>query len=84
MGRDEWVKWVNSLTVTNEQDKGFFMNPAYRFPKHPGVPGQPVDRADLEVIEGMPVKSYITSPAEGKSARPSITCAGWLGREKSE
>lgn len=60
-----WVKWVTSLTVSNEQDSGFFMNPAYRYPKHPGVPGQPVDKADLEVIEGMPVKSYITGPEDG-------------------
>ncbi len=80
-----WVKWVNSLMVSNEQDKGFFMNPAYRFPKHPGVPGQPVDRADLEVIEGMPVKSYITSPAEGEKMHgPSITLRGmaWAGEER--
>jgi sulfite oxidase len=55
-----WVKWVNSLSVDNEPDRGFFMNPAYRFPKHAVAPGTPVNPADLEVIEAMPVKSYIT------------------------
>jgi len=80
-----WVKWVNSLTVANEQDQGFFMNPAYRFPKHPGAPGQPVDKADLEVIEGMPVKSYITGPADGDKVRMgTITLRGmaWAGEER--
>jgi DMSO/TMAO reductase YedYZ molybdopterin-dependent catalytic subunit len=79
-----WVKWVNSLSVSNEQDQGFFMNPAYRYPKHPGLPGQPVDRADLEVIEGMPVKSYITGPSDGdKISMPATTLRGmaWAGEE---
>ena len=80
-----WVKWVNSLTVSNEQDQGFFMNPAYRFPKHPGLPGQPVDKADLEVIEGMPVKSYITGHADGDKLRLGPTTLrgmAWAGEER--
>lgn len=80
-----WVKWVNALTVTNEQDQGFFMNPAYRFPKHPGLPGQPVDKADLEVIEGMPVKSYITGHADGGKIRLAPTILrgmAWAGEER--
>jgi DMSO/TMAO reductase YedYZ molybdopterin-dependent catalytic subunit len=80
-----WVKWVNSLIVSNEQDKGFFMDPAYRFPKHPGLPGQPVDRADLEVIEGMPVKSYITAPADGDKlpmAGAVLRGMAWAGEER--
>lgn len=79
-----WVKWVDSLNVTNEPDQGFFMNPAYRFPKHPGVPGQPVDKADLETIEGMPVKSYITGHSDGERIRlASTTLRGmaWAGEE---
>ncbi len=60
-----WVKWVSSIEVANEEDKGFFMNPAYRFPRHPGPPGVPAKPADLEVIEGMPVQSFIMSHADG-------------------
>lgn len=80
-----WVKWVTSVTVSNEQDTGFFMNPAYRFPKHPGPPGQAVDRADLEVIEGMPVKSYITGPADGDKIKMDAPLVlrgmAWAGEE---
>jgi DMSO/TMAO reductase YedYZ molybdopterin-dependent catalytic subunit len=79
-----WVKWVNSLSIANEQDQGFFMNPAYRYPKHPGAPGVPVDKADLEVIEGMPVKSYITGHADGDKiplAAAVLRGMAWAGEE---
>ena len=58
------------------------MNPAYRFPKHPGPPGSPVDAADLEVIEAMPVKSYITGHTDGeKIPLRAVTLRGiaWAG-----
>src|SRR3954449_10328113 len=61
-----WVKWVDQLSVDEKPNNGFYMNPAYRFPKHPGPPGAAVDPADLEVIEAMPVKSYITGHADGE------------------
>jgi DMSO/TMAO reductase YedYZ molybdopterin-dependent catalytic subunit len=61
-----WVKWVNYLSVDQKPNTGFYMNPGYRFPKHPGPPGIPVDPADLEVIEAMPVKSYITGHTDGE------------------
>jgi DMSO/TMAO reductase YedYZ molybdopterin-dependent catalytic subunit len=80
-----WVKWVNSLTIANEPDHGFFMNPAYRFPRHPGVPGAPVDPVDLEVIEGMPVKSYITGPTDGDRvslAGATLRGMAWAGEER--
>lgn len=72
-----WVKWVNSVSIDNEADKGFFMNPAYRFPKHPGPPGLPAKPADLEVIEGMPVQSFIMSHTEGaKVPKTAATLSG--------
>jgi sulfite oxidase len=80
-----WVKWVNSLSVANEQDQGFFMNPAYRFPRHPAAPGAPVDRADLAVIEGMPVKSYITGHTDGDKiplAPTVLRGMAWAGEER--
>ena len=80
-----WVKWVNSIAVADEPDRGFFMDPAYRFPKHPLLPGAPVNRADLEVIEGMPVKSYITGHSDGdKVPFAPVTLRGiaWAGEER--
>jgi sulfite oxidase len=82
-----WVKWVTTLTVANEPDNGFFMNPAYRFPKHPVAPGTAANPADLEMIEAMPVKSYITSPEDqARIATGSTTLRGiaWAGEQRIE
>ena len=80
-----WVKWVTSISVDTEPNRGFFMNPAYRFPKHPLAPGTPVDPADLEVIEGMPVKSFITEPADSQKVPGSglaVRGVAWAGENR--
>jgi DMSO/TMAO reductase YedYZ molybdopterin-dependent catalytic subunit len=80
-----WVKWVNSLSVDNEPEHGFFMNPAYRFPKHAVAPGTPANPADLEVIEAMSVKSYITAPEDGAKiplAPTTLRGMAWAGEER--
>jgi sulfite oxidase len=80
-----WVKWVTTLSVANEPDAGFFMNPAYRFPKHPVAPGATANPNDLEIIEAMPVKSYITSPADqGQIALAATVVRGvaWAGEQR--
>jgi DMSO/TMAO reductase YedYZ molybdopterin-dependent catalytic subunit len=80
-----WVKWVNYLSVDEQPNNGFFMNPGYRFPKHPGPPGTPADPADLEVIEGMPVQSYITGHSDGQNIplQPvNLRGNAWAGEER--
>jgi DMSO/TMAO reductase YedYZ molybdopterin-dependent catalytic subunit len=80
-----WVKWVNSLFVDNEPDHGFFMNPAYRFPKHAVAPGTAANPADLEVIEAMPIKSYITGPEDSAKiplAPTTLRGMAWAGEER--
>jgi DMSO/TMAO reductase YedYZ molybdopterin-dependent catalytic subunit len=56
------VKWVVRISATAQANTGFFMNPGYRYPKYALPPGTPAKPAELEVIEGMPVKSSITAP----------------------
>lgn len=80
-----WVKWVTSLSVDSEPNMGFFMNPAYRFPRYPGMPGMPVNPADLEVIEAMPVKSYITGHTDGEKVGLSgatLRGVAWAGEQR--
>jgi DMSO/TMAO reductase YedYZ molybdopterin-dependent catalytic subunit len=60
-----WVKWVVRLTPTAAMSGGFFMNPGYRYPKYALPPGTGARPEELEVIEGMPVKSTLTAPEEG-------------------
>src|SRR5215472_19100041 len=63
-----WVKWVTRLTPAPQASNGFFMNPGYRYPKYARPPGSPAVAAELEVIEGMPVKSSLTAPEDGSKA----------------
>ncbi len=80
-----WVKWVTNLTVANEPNTGFFMNPGYRFPKHAVAPGTPVNPADLEVIEGMPVKSLIASVSDQQRiplAPARLRGIAWAGEQR--
>jgi DMSO/TMAO reductase YedYZ molybdopterin-dependent catalytic subunit len=81
------VKWVIRISATAQSGTGFFMNPGYRYPKYALPPGSPPKPAELEVIEGMPVKSCITSPEDGtKGTLGSITIRGfaWAGEEAIE
>jgi len=81
------VKWVVRLTVAAEANKGFFMNPGYRYPKYSLPPGTPARPAELEVIEGMPVKSSIVAPEDqSRLTVGSIAIRGfaWAGEEAIE
>ena len=80
-----WVKWVTTISVANEPNTGFFMNPAYRFPEHAVAPGAAANPADLQVIEGMPVKSFITSPTDQEKVPMSgavLRGIAWAGEER--
>ena len=81
------VKWVIRLTAAAEPNKGFFMNPGYRYPKYALPPGTPARPAELEVIMGMPVKSTITAP-EDQSKAPlgpiAIRGFAWAGEQSIE
>jgi sulfite oxidase len=76
------VKWVVRITAAAQQTAGFFMNPGYRYPKYALEPGSAPKPAELEVIEGMPVKSTITVPEDrAKLPLGPVTIRGfaWAG-----
>jgi len=81
------VKWVVRLTAAADANKGFFMNPGYRYPKFALPPGSAPKPAELEVIEGMPVKSTITAPEDQSKAgmaRMTIRGFAWAGENAIE
>jgi DMSO/TMAO reductase YedYZ molybdopterin-dependent catalytic subunit len=81
------VKWVVRMSAVAQQNGGFFMNPGYRFPKYSLPPGTPARPAELEVIEGMPVKSAITTPEDQASVpmgTVSIRGFAWAGEQAIE
>jgi DMSO/TMAO reductase YedYZ molybdopterin-dependent catalytic subunit len=82
-----WVKWVMRITATPTMSGGFFMNPGYRYPKFALPPGTPARPEELEVIEGMPVKSTLTAPEDGaKIPLGPMTIRGfaWAGENAIE
>jgi sulfite oxidase len=79
-----FVKWVTRLSLTATRNNGFFMNPAYRFPKTPVPPGGAALAEDLEPIQGMPVKSTITAPEDQASltlGAQVVRGFAWAGEE---
>jgi sulfite oxidase len=82
-----WVKWVERMTVKEKPNTGFFMMPAYRFPKYNVAPGTGAKPEDLVMIEGMQVKSIIGSPADKANvplAGVVLSGVAWAGEEAVE
>ncbi len=82
-----FVKWVIRISAVVERNNGFFMNPAYRYPKYSLPPGSPPNPAELEVIEGMPVKSSITAPEDQATLPPgpvAVRGFAWAGEQAIE
>jgi sulfite oxidase len=82
-----WVKWVVRLTAGTTMNTGFFMNPGYRYPKFALPPGTAARPAELEVIEGMPVKSTLTAPEDGSKivlGPTTIRGFAWAGENAIE
>jgi DMSO/TMAO reductase YedYZ molybdopterin-dependent catalytic subunit len=65
-------KWLTRLWVRDRIHDGEKMGGhSYRVPRHPVEPGADVADADMEIIQAMPVKSIVTSPATGIEHRVS-------------
>jgi len=75
-------KWLAEIKVLETEFAGNFMNPAYRFPNHPGQPGEPVNPEDTHPVTGLNVKSVISAPGDGaslKTGKVVVHGAAWAG-----
>ncbi|MEO1090740.1 MAG: sulfite oxidase [Pseudomonadota bacterium] len=75
-------KWLTRLWLRDQVHDGAKMTgTSYRVPNRPVAPGEEVDEADFEIIERMPVKSIITSPANDSATGDTIEVRGhaWSG-----
>ncbi len=80
-----WVKWLAKIEVAGKPDGGFYMNPAYRMPKHPVEPGAAARPEDLEILEGMAVKSFFVAPGVGAKLAMGVTPlsgVAWAGENR--
>jgi len=59
-------KWLTRIWLRDRVHDGAKMAaPSYSVPEYPVAPGEDVPLEDFRTIEAMPVKSLITSPADG-------------------
>jgi DMSO/TMAO reductase YedYZ molybdopterin-dependent catalytic subunit len=76
-------KWLTRVWVRDKVHDGEKMGGmSYRVPKYNVAPGTQVPREDFKIMESMPVKSVITSPADGVDvASRSLEVRGhaWAG-----
>lgn len=81
-----WVKWVSRIDVVEKMHGGFYMNPAYRYPKNPVMPGAAAKPEELDVLEGMAVKSFFAKPADQAKAAVGaavmLTGPAWAGEHR--
>lgn len=80
-----WVKWVNDLKVDEKPDSGFYFGTAYRYPKYAVGPGGAARPEDMEVLEGMAVKSFFTRPADQskvKAGPVNVQGFAWAGEHR--
>ncbi len=79
------AKWVTRIWIRDKAHDGQGMGgTSYRVTVNPMVPGDKVDEKNFRDLESMPIRSIITSPANGtklaKGAREvSLRGAAWAG-----
>jgi len=81
-------KWLQRISIRDKVHDGPKMTgTSYRVPAYPIAPGEEVPEEDFVIIESVPVKSLITSPAsrtEIAAADPKLQVRGhaWAGDHK--
>ena len=78
-------KWVNRITLIDKEHDGPGMTEfSYRVPIKPMIPGDKGDPKNFKILESMPVRSVITSPANGAKVAAGtkelpLRGAAWAG-----
>jgi DMSO/TMAO reductase YedYZ molybdopterin-dependent catalytic subunit len=78
-------KWLTRIVLRDREHDGQGMTgTSYRVPNTPMIPGGKVDEKDFRILESMPVRSIITSPANGtklpaNTREVQLRGAAWAG-----
>ncbi len=67
---DDWLKWVDELTVQAREASGFYMEKGYRYPSAPLAPGAKPAPGSTRPMTEMNVKSIIARPLAGGVLKP--------------
>src|SRR5579863_7135825 len=74
-------KWLTEIKVLDKEFEGNFMKPGYRYPNHPGKPGEAINPDDTHPLTSLVVKSLIALPDDARLAGRSHKIQGtaWAG-----
>ncbi|MFN4098349.1 MAG: sulfite oxidase [Pararhodobacter sp.] len=78
-------KWVNRIVLRDvEHDGPGMTGTSYRVPSTPMIPGQDPEGVTFDILESMPIRSIVSSPANGTSLPAgtrelSLRGAAWNG-----
>jgi DMSO/TMAO reductase YedYZ molybdopterin-dependent catalytic subunit len=81
-------KWLNRIWLRDKEHDGPGMKEfSYRVPIKPMVPGDKGDPNNMRILESMPVRSIITSPANGAklpagTRQLALRGAAWAGENR--
>ena len=79
------TKWLKRIWIRDREHDGQGMGgTSYRVTKVPMIPGGKVDDANFKILESMPVRSIVTSPANGAkfakgTGEVKLRGAAWAG-----
>lgn len=73
---ENWMKWVTHITVTKNEDDGFYMKKGYRMPKSSVKPGEAWDSSTGAPVEELRVQSFVLSPAENETVSENFKVTG--------
>jgi DMSO/TMAO reductase YedYZ molybdopterin-dependent catalytic subunit len=76
------VKWLTHLQASTLDHSGPFVQTAYRYPRRPVRPGATVAPTEMQPVQGLFVKSVITSPEAGAILSPGavrVSGLAWAG-----
>ncbi|MGE0736404.1 MAG: sulfite oxidase [Alphaproteobacteria bacterium] len=78
-------KWLTRIWIRDKEHDGPGMTgTSYRVPKVPMIPGSKADNANMAILESMPVRAIVTSPANGAELAAgtrsvALRGAAWAG-----
>ncbi len=74
---DHWMKWLVRLSPQMEQQKGFYMDTAYRLPNTWGEPGVAFKPEEMSPVTAMWVKSNITTAPKRAALKGTYDIRGF-------
>ncbi len=74
---DHWMKWLVRLSPQREEQKGFYMETAYRWPNNPGLPGEVFKPEEMRPLTDLSVKSNITTAPARAKIGSTVTIRGF-------